>query len=174
MLQLQFSPFPQLNTKRAILRQLTIADADAIAALRSDPLVNQYLDRPKTTTPEEAVQFIEKINLHISNNIALYWVIALQENDQLIGTICLWNFNIEEDTAEIGYELLPDFQGKGFMQEALQAVIDYACKTLQLKTITAFTVFENIPSIKLLQKNNFVWASQDSEEGAKYILKSSH
>lgn len=174
MLPFNFTPFPKLDTERLVLRQLTIADAGPIAALRSNAAVNQYLARPKSTSPEEAIQFIDKINLNISNNTALYWVIALKENEVLIGTICLWNFNPEELTAEIGYELLPDFQGKGFMQEALQAVINYGCHTLQLKTITAYTLTENKASIKLLEKNNFIWATQNSEEGAKYIFQSSH
>ena len=44
MLQPNFSPFPYLKTRRLVLRPLTIADADAIAALRSNDTVNKYLE----------------------------------------------------------------------------------------------------------------------------------
>ena len=115
MPQLNFFPFPQLTTERLVLRQLTVEDVDAIATLRNNEIVNQYLGRSKTTTVSEALQFIDKINNNISNNVSIYWVIALPENNQLIGTICLWNIIAEEDTAEIGYELHPDFHGKGIM-----------------------------------------------------------
>ncbi len=155
MVQLNFSPFPYLTTERLVLRQLTIADADAIAALRSNETVNKYLDRAKTTTAEEALPFIEKINDSISNNKSIYWVIALKETDQLIGTICFWNIVTGEDTAEIGYELLPDYHGKGIMQEAISAVINFGFTTMKVKTITAFLLAKNIASIKLLEKNNF-------------------
>ncbi len=155
MLQLNFSPFPYLKTERLVLRPLTIADADAIAALRSNETVNKYLERVKTTSAEEALLFIDKINNSISNNQSIYWVIALQENNQLIGTICFWNIVAEEDTTEIGYELLPDYHGKGIMQEAITAVINFGFSKMQIKTITAFPLATNIASIKLLEKNDF-------------------
>ena len=155
MLHLNFTPFPQLNTERLVLRQLTIADAVAITDLRNNEIVNQYLGRPKTTTADEALLFIDKITQGINNNESMYWVIALKENNHLIGTICLWNIVPKEDTAEIGYELHPNFHGKGIMQEAMQAVIDFGFNTMQLKIITAFTAAANIASIKSLEKNNF-------------------
>jgi len=177
MLQLNFSPFPQLAIKRLVLRQLTVADADAIAALRSNEIVNKYLGRSKTTSPAEAIQFIDKINTAISNNTALYWVIALQETNELVGTICLWNIIIEDDTAEIGYELHPNFHGKGIMQEAMKAVIAYGFNKMQLKVITAFTLAENIASLKLLEKNNFKpdtsgkHSTPDDEGNIVYMLE---
>ncbi len=155
MLQLNFSPFPYLKTRRLVLSPLTIADADEIAALRSNETVNKYLERVKTTSAEEALLFIDKINNSISNNQSIYWVIALQETNQLIGTICYWNIVAVDDTAEIGYELLPDYHGKGIMQEAITAVINFGFANMKIKTITASTLATNIASIKLLEKNDF-------------------
>ena len=155
MHQLNLSPFPYLKTGRLILRALTVADADAIAALRSNETVNKYLERVKTTSAEEALLFIDKINNSISNNQSIYWVIALKETNQLIGTICFWNIVAEEDTTEIGYELLPDYHGMGIMQEAISAVINFGFGVMQIKTITAFLLAINIASIKLLEKNDF-------------------
>ena len=155
MLHLNFSPFPQLITERLVLRQLIAADADDIIVLRNNETVNQYLNRPKKTTPGDALIFIDKITKGINNNESMYWVIALKENNRLIGTTCLWNIVAKEDTAEIGYELHPDFHGKGIMQEAMQAVIDFGFNGMQLKVITAFTSVANIASIKSLERNNF-------------------
>ncbi len=177
MPHLNFSPFPQLTTGQLVLRQLTIADADAIGTLRNNEIVNQFLGRPKSTTAAEALEFIDKINNSIANNTSMYWVIALQENNELIGTICLWNINTEDDAAEIGYELHPDFHGKGIMQEALNAVIDFGFNTMQLKVITAFTIPANIASAKLLQKNNFKldvagkYSTENDEGGIVYVLE---
>ena len=161
MLQPNFSPFPYLKTRRLVLRPLTIADADAIAALRSNDTVNKYLERVKKTTIEEALKFIDKITENINTNESIYWVIALQDNNQLIGTICFWNIIIEDDTAEIGYELLPDYHGKGIMQEAITAVINFGFEKMKIKTITAFLMATNIASIKLLEKNDFKLATAE-------------
>ena len=176
MLQLNFSPFPELTTGRLLLRQLIAADANAISELRSNATVNQYLDRAKTTSIAEAAQFIEKINDSISRNQSLYWVITLEENNHLLGTICMWNINTEEDTAEIGYELHPDHQGKGIMQEAMKAVIDFGFNVVQLKIITAFTLPENIASVRSLKRHGFIldtsgkYADPNEQGDSPYII----
>jgi ribosomal-protein-alanine N-acetyltransferase len=155
MLRLVFSPFPFLKTERLILRQLTINDANDILKLRSDARVNEFIDRPKTIDLTSAIKFIEKIDKGINENQSIYWVISLKGNDILIGTICLWNFIPEKDMAETGYELLPEYQGKGFMREALAKIIDFGLHKINLKIITAFTHPDNERSKRLLEKNNF-------------------
>ena len=173
MLQLNFSPFPSLTTGRLLLRQLMPEDAEAIFSLRNDETVNQYLGRPKTNTMAEAAAFIDKITKGITDNQSMYWVISLKENKEVIGTICTWNIDNEKDTAEVGYELLPAFHGKGIMQEALAAVIDFGFNTMQLKTIAAYTVPGNIASSKLLERNNFKLIDTAGEEVIYQLEKGS-
>lgn len=155
MVNLNCSPFPLITTERLVLRQLTSTDAIDIAALRSDEKVNKYLDRQAPTSIDEANRFIDKINTNINNNECFYWAIALKNNNSLIGTICYWNIVPEDDTAEIGYELLPGFQGKGIMQEALPAIIEFGFNGIKLQTILALLTADNEKSIKILEKNNF-------------------
>jgi len=145
--------YPILKTERLLLRQLTIGDDKAIAALRSDDTVNKYLERPKTTNTAQSVEFINKINLSISKNESFYWAITFE--NKLIGTICLWNMSKDRLNVEIGFELLPDFHGKGLMHEALEAVIKYTFQTLNFKTVVAYVHAGNIKSFLLLERNNF-------------------
>ncbi len=149
-----FSTFPILKTERLVLRVLELNDAIAIQSLRSDARVNEFLDRPATNNLDEAVAFIKKIQKGIEQGESMYWVIT--HNSELIGTICLWNLDFENDVAELGYELMPDAQGKGFMNEAIKAVIDFAFNMMCVKTITAFPKQGNVKSIQVLEKNNFV------------------
>jgi ribosomal-protein-alanine N-acetyltransferase len=155
MLHINLSPFPDLKTPRLTLRQLRHEDADEIFILRSDPSVNEFLNRKKAQTIEDAEEHIAKINKGISNNESVMWAITLADDTKLIGTICLWNIIKEKDFAELGYELLPQYQGKGLMQEALSKVLEYGFDHLQLKTVEAWLSAKNIRSIKLLEKNNF-------------------
>lgn len=155
MKEINFTPFPTLTTARLMLRQLSTDDANKIFAIRSDERVNKYLDRTGCKTLEEARQFIDKINTGIANNECIYWAIALKNKPGLIGTICLWNISKEQSKAEIGFELLPDYQGKGFMQEAVTAVIEYGFKTMKLSLIEGVVDPNNARSIKLMEKNNF-------------------
>ncbi|HEY6976084.1 MAG TPA: GNAT family N-acetyltransferase [Chitinophagaceae bacterium] len=155
MLNLNFTPFPDLITERLILRRLQTEDANEIFVLRSSDEVNRFLGRPKATTIDEARQFINKINNAINKNESVYWAITLKPGTRLIGTICCWNISKENEQAEIGYELHPEFQGKGIMQEAILKVIDFGFEQLKLKTIIAVPSCDNIRSRKLLEKINF-------------------
>jgi ribosomal-protein-alanine N-acetyltransferase len=155
MLDLNFTPFPDLTTDRLVLRQLNIDDANEIYLLRSDESVNKYLDRDKATVIDDAINFIEKIKNAVAKNESLYWAITIKDNNSLIGTICLFSMDIKKDRAEIGYELIPKFQGKGFMQESISAVIKFAFDTLRIKTITAALTADNSKSVTILERNNF-------------------
>jgi ribosomal-protein-alanine N-acetyltransferase len=150
-----FAPFPVLQTERLSLRQLSVNDDKEIFALRSANQVNKFIDRQPSITIEDARKFIYKIAETVKQNEGIYWAIALTDNDSLIGTICLFNFSRENDQAEIGYELLPAFQGQGIMQEAISKVINFGFQVLGLKTIEAYTHLENKSSTKLLEKANF-------------------
>lgn len=154
-MHLKFSPFPQLTTDRLLLRQLSLKDAEKIFALRSDEVVNKYLDRPAATSVEEAKAFINKINSGIQANQSMYWAICFKDQPELVGTICMWNFSEEENKAEIGYELLPQFHGKGIMQEAFSKVVAYGFQTLELSRIEAWTTIQNNGSKKILERNHF-------------------
>jgi [ribosomal protein S5]-alanine N-acetyltransferase len=154
MRPLNLATFPTLITDRLILNQLELSDDKAIFKLRSDDKINALINRKSALTIEEAQHFIEKINKNIANNESIYWGIKLKNTNQLIGTICFWNIELKEAIAEIGYELLPDFQGKSFMQEAISEVIKYGFN-IGFKTIKAYTNALNVASINLLKRNNF-------------------
>lgn len=155
MKQLNFSTFPILKTSRLVLRELSAQDALQLHALRSDPKVAAMTGRIPSTSIEDAMVHICKIRKLIEDNASVYWVISLLDDPALIGTICLWNFDIEKAVAEIGYELLPEFHGKGMMRETIAAVINYGFKEIGLSTITAFPAANNTSSIKVLKMAGF-------------------
>jgi ribosomal-protein-alanine N-acetyltransferase len=150
-----FTPFPVLSTRRLSLRKLALEDDKEIFFLRSNNLNNKYLDRTKAVSLEDANDFINKINHAIENNECIDWAITFKNDSRLIGSICLWNISKEENKAEVGYELLPSFQGKGIAQEALSEVINFGFDVMKLQTIEAYTHKDNLSSTKLLEKFNF-------------------
>lgn len=150
-----FTPFPVLKTGRLTLRQLRSSDDNEIFALRSNDNVNKYLDRKPSKTIDDARNFIKTINENIQRNDSIYWAIILNGTDKLIGTICLFDFSEDHSKVEIGYELLPHFQGKGIMQEAISKVIHFGFQDVGLNSIEAYTHSENQSSTRLLEKLNF-------------------
>ena len=153
--KLNFTPFPVLKTGRLTLRQLKDADSQDIFFLRSDERVNKYVVRSKPRSIDDAREFIYKINDGINRNENIYWAISMKASQELIGTICLWNFSKDKSNAEIGFELKPEYQGKGIMNEALVKVLEFGFKSISLASIDAYTHKNNISSIKLLKNNNF-------------------
>ncbi|HET8886849.1 MAG TPA: GNAT family N-acetyltransferase [Salinimicrobium sp.] len=146
--------FPELKTERLHLRQLCATDADVIYFLRSDAAVNFYIKRAPAKNREDAIEFINKVNTGFFGKPNKYWGITW--GGRLVGTICLWNFSEDKKTAEIGYDLVPEFQRKGIMGEALKSVLDYGFQHLKLLKIEAFTHRKNESSINILNKNCFV------------------
>ncbi|MET3499064.1 ribosomal-protein-alanine N-acetyltransferase [Mucilaginibacter rubeus] len=160
-----------LNTDRLGLRGLLESDALQILALRSNAEVNKHLDRAANTTVDEALSFIKKIEDIVSNNEGFYWAITLKDKDELIGTICYWNLNAANKSAEIGYELHPDYHGQGFMQEAISAVLAFGFNDQHFELITACPKQGNESSVKLLKKTGFSLAGDftDEETKSKYL-----
>jgi [ribosomal protein S5]-alanine N-acetyltransferase len=170
---MNFIPFPGLTTERLTLRQLQLTDENEIFALRSDKRVNEFLDRPKAESIEDARQFINKINKGIISNEVFYWGIILKNDLKLIGTICYWNISKEHFTAEMGFELQPGFQGKGIMQEAMVKIIDYGFAVMKLNSIDAETDPNNSRSIKLLERNGFVCTRKSTNTVIYSLVKKS-
>lgn len=173
MIKLDFSIFPVLQTERLLLRSLQPSDENEIFALRSDDNINKYIDRPKAQTKDDAKHFIERITQNIAKNETLFWVIELKQEHSFAGTALLWNINKENNEAEIGYELLPQFHGKGIISEALKAVLAFAFEKLKIETLLAVVHKENIASLKVLQKYNFIFRTELENNLHEYKLNSS-
>ncbi len=156
MLQLNFSPFPELHTSRLLMRKLSIQDAPEIFFLRSDPEVLKYLSRAPAKEQSEAEVFIKHINNEIFNNNHILWAIALKEDPtKLIGTITFWQIQKEHFRAELGYVLHPAHWKKGIMKEAVKAVTDYGFNSMKLHSIEARINPANLGSAALLLSSGF-------------------
>lgn len=160
-----FSPFPILATERLILRKISPDDDQSIYLQRSSPVVNKYIARTPVADINEAQAWIARINNNVDLGLSINWAITLKDSGTFIGLICLWNFSEDCTIAETGYELSPAYHDKGYMNEALQCVLDYGFSKLNLKTITAYTHWENNKSLALLKKNGFTWNEGEIDEG---------
>lgn len=152
---------PTITTERLRLRPLRDKDAQNLFSIRSNPDVNQYLDRDLPSQIEDVVRFIQNIKQMQLNQKGLYWIIEDKLTSQFFGTICLFNLDVQLQNVEIGYELLPQFQGNGYMSEAIDAVITYVQYNLGLTVLQAYSAIANESSSRLLQKKGFKKAVSD-------------
>jgi [ribosomal protein S5]-alanine N-acetyltransferase len=153
---MRFTPFPEINTGRLLLRQITAADIPTLFLLRSNSQVLQYLDREPEASEQVTATFIQHVHADIELGKLIMWAICLNTEQPLIGTIGIWNWQQEHRRAEIGYMLHPGLQRKGIMDEALKAVLDFGFQKMNLHSLEATVNPANIASIQLLKKNGFV------------------
>ena len=157
MLEINFSPFPDLSTTRLLLRKMDNTDADELFKLRSDNSVMKYIGKKPMENIDEANAFINLINENIHNNSGINWAITLKEEpNKLIGVIGLWRIIKEHYRAEIGYMLRPEFWRKGIIKEAILRVKDYGFNEMKLHSIQGNINAINIGSAKSLESTGFV------------------
>lgn len=155
----------ELSTKNLRLRSLSLSDAKELYKLRFNEQVTKFIDRKKPKEENEILDFIKDRIKDVEQDKIMFWAICRIDYPRLIGTICLWNFNETRTTAEIGYELHPDFHGKGFMSETLKAVLNFGFNEINLRSIEAFTHKNNEPSKSLLNKLRFKLEPHRKDEG---------
>jgi [ribosomal protein S5]-alanine N-acetyltransferase len=158
MLKELFFPaeFPIINTERLTLRMCIEADAQNLFLLRSNINVMRHIDREPANDISEAMELIQRVKNSFDAQEGVLWGINIKGNDDLIGTIGLWNMQKEHYRIEIGYMLNPDFWNKGIMSEAMTAANDYAFNVLNFHSIKANINPENIASIKICEKAGFL------------------
>ncbi|MCF6132096.1 GNAT family N-acetyltransferase [Flavobacterium wongokense] len=156
MLTINFHPFQNIETERLLLRRLNENDADEVLALRSNPETMKYIPRPLAKNREDALGHINMIEEKIVTNTGINWGITLKGEPKIIGIIGHYKVSPENHRAEIGYMSFPEVNGKGYMSEAIKAVVAYGFEQMNLHSIEAIIDPDNIGSERVLQKNGFV------------------
>lgn len=144
-----------IETKRLILRELTMEDLQGLHAILSDPEWMQHYPAPFS---------LEKTTGWISWNIENYamygfglWAVMLKGTDApltLIGDCGITMQKIDGSMEpEIGYHIHKEFACNGYATEAARACRNYAFDTLQLPAIYSYMNENNLASQKVAQKN---------------------
>ncbi|MBL4642048.1 MAG: GNAT family N-acetyltransferase, partial [Flavobacteriaceae bacterium] len=107
MQEFSFTDFPELTTKRLVLRQLTFDDKKAIFRLRSNKEINELIERETPKNLNQAEGFIQVCLDEFENKNRVFWAMVLEDSNQLIGTIVFHKVDLENNYAEIGYEMNP-------------------------------------------------------------------
>jgi ribosomal-protein-alanine N-acetyltransferase len=148
--------FPVLETKRLLLRQITLADAENLFSFFSDPQVMRFYDCEAFASIEQAIGIIQRFAEWFERQNGFRWGIALKaEPATLIGTCGLFAWHKPYRIATLGYELTPPYWRRGIMSEAVGAIVAYGFRELNLNKICALVVTDNLASAKLLERLSF-------------------
>lgn len=148
--------FSGLKTKRLYIRRFKESDAQIFTAYRADSEIARYQNW-KDVTEARAREFIQELACLEPGTPGTWFqfAIELRETQTLIGDIGLHTFQKDAQQGEIGYTMASMHQHKGYVTEAVFAVLDYCFNRLNLHRITATTDTRNQPSIQLLERLRF-------------------
>ncbi|MCL2355967.1 MAG: GNAT family N-acetyltransferase [Defluviitaleaceae bacterium] len=137
-----------------ILRDYKKTDLHEMHRLWSDAAAMYWLDDIYCSTVEKTEKYL---NIGIANADGHYFTITEKNADNFIGSI---GYTISGETpfgkiVHMGYMLLPEYHGRGYMTEATKAVIRFAFEKDGVLRITTGCHAENIASRKVIEKSGF-------------------
>lgn len=145
-----------LQTERLVLQRLTAGhEAFVLELLNSEGWIRYIGDR-KVRTMEDAAAYIEKI---VANPNIRYWVISPKQDLRPAGVVSLVKRDYL-DHWDIGFALLPAFQGLHYAYESAMEVLKHAAATGKHTRFLATVLKENTASIALLEKMGLQFEKQ--------------
>ncbi len=144
------NPPEQIESERLILRKPRVDDAPAIfAGWVQDPEVARHLTWRPHENVETTKAMLERVAVAWEQGLRFPFVIAVKNTHQLAGMI---EIRMESHKAELGYVLAKEFWGKGYMTEAVRALIDWAFQQPSMYRVYATTSVENFGSQRVMEK----------------------
>ena len=147
-----------LTTKRLCIRLTTDAEMQALIDSAEDEGLK--------------LAYTEMLTMARENPDSRPWFTAwFIENaaGERAGELCFKGLSPDGMT-EIGYGILPEFQGNGYATEAVKTVAQWALSQPGVRCITAETEANNAASQKVLAKAGFTATGEYGEEGPLFAL----
>lgn len=147
--------FPELETKRLILRKIVEDDAGEILECFSDEEVLRYYGQEALESINQVKGIIKNFSKGYEEKRLIKWGIQLKGKEKLIGTIGFQEWSPGHKKANVSYALFPEYWNKGYATEAVHEAISYGFHELQYNRIGAIVFTQNSGSIALLSKVGF-------------------
>ena len=146
---------PIISTPRIVLRWISEDDIDSLYEIFSNRHVMRYWSSEPLADRKAAADLQREIAGGNENETMFKWGLALRDSNTVIGTTTLFNLNLDNGRAELGYAMSHAHWGKGYMSEALKALVSHAFEVMDLRRLEADVDPRNAASIRLLEKLGF-------------------
>jgi RimJ/RimL family protein N-acetyltransferase len=140
------------ETQRLILKQADETDAPFVLELMNTPKWHKYIGDRNVHSVDDAIAYIAEKMTPQFDQLGFGNYTVIRKSDGLkIGSCGLYDRKGLEGV-DIGFGFLPEFEKKGYALESSLKIKELAINEFGLKTISAITSKDNIPSQKLLEK----------------------
>jgi RimJ/RimL family protein N-acetyltransferase len=145
-----------LDTPRLSLRRLERKDAAALCSYRSLPEVARHQSWT-SFGPDDAVRLI-KSQRRTQPGVPGTWFqlgIVEKATDRFVGDCGLHCTQAEPHQLEIGITMAPTYQRRGYATEALECLLSFTFRTLDIHRVSAVTAAENAAAAALFKRLGF-------------------
>ena len=152
-----FRRFPEMRTRRLVLREPTMNDAAWYLEhfSRSEIVRGQGCPAPKNIDAARGELREYLVDLY-KKRMGFRWVITLKGHGKPIGSVGFYKWSPSAGyQAEMGYDLDKEYWGQGIMTEAMEAVIDFGFRKMKLNRVEVFIMPRNKRSIGLVKRLGF-------------------
>lgn len=144
-----------IEAERLILKPYCNDDIDNILKLKSEPLIWKFSTQSSTNSFDEAEQQLKNTIENYNQNIDTFHAMFLKSTSEYIGEAGILSFKQSNNRAVVGYNLLPQYWGKGYATEITKALVKYLFIERDVERIEGLVLEENIASRKVLEKSGF-------------------
>ncbi len=143
--------FPSLQSDRLVYRQFQAEDLELVFYGLSHPEVIRYYGVSYDSLEATKEQLAWFKNLE-ETKTGLWWAICRKEDGVFVGAGGFNDWSHEHQKAEVGFWLLPEHWGKGYLQEGMPTICQYAFERMNLHRIEGFVVDDNQNCRKAIEK----------------------
>ena len=158
-----------------LLRDVQPGDVDAYVQLRCDPVMTAELGGPQ---PREGIE--DKVARDVADAAAGTALIKMIVPDEaapatVAGSVALWRHDSGgQDLSEIGWMVLPGFQGRGVGKQAVRMLLGLAGQQGRWGVVHAFPSVSNAPSNGICRSVGFRFAGEADVPFAGRIFRTNH
>jgi ribosomal-protein-alanine N-acetyltransferase len=149
-----------LETDRLYLREFEISDAPKMYELNLDPDVIRYTGDSSFASLEETEKFMRNYSAYKDFGYGR-WAVIRKVDEEILGW-CGLKYLPETKETDVGYRFFKKYWGQGYATESALASLEYGFNTLNLPTIVARAMHENLASIKVLEKIGLKYWKEDT------------
>ena len=147
-------PVPELDTLRLRLRRLVPDGAPALHAAYGDAATMVFWDAPPSADLAETARRV-RFSHEASPVWHAAWAVLRKNDGRFIGMVNYHARNLVHRRLAVGWIVVPAWQRRGIMREAMPALLDHCIHHLQAHRIEARIAPDNVASIRLAERLGF-------------------
>lgn len=148
----------KIETENLILRKIELKDAEIFHHIRNEEHILKWMPDWKSTL-EETKSWIMELNKFYDNQTEedLWCQLAVERKSDraILGLVALQTKVEVNNEVELAYFLSEKYQGKGYMIQAVNAILSWGIEKFNLSYVMAIVEVSNYPSQKVVQRAGF-------------------